>query len=360
MAQEASFERVEIVADPPERPWIKAVGDLDSDRYRDVVIGGAKGPLVWYRYASWKPAVVAEGGYDSVDAETADMDGDDDLDIVVGGAVWYENPRPDSSPDNSPWTAHQIVKHRTHDVEVADLDGDGNMEVVLRGQSGFGHNEGHRIVICRRDGGGEWKTREIACPEGEGLEVVNLDRDADPDIVANGVWYENDGKALDGRWAAHVFADEWKHGDAKVAVGDLNGDSRPDIVLAPAELKGDSYRISWFSNGRRPAGGPWQESVIAPVVESVVHGVAIADFNGDAMNDVAIAMMHQGAAPREVAIYYNLDYGLRWSKTVISETGSHNIIAVDLNEDGAVDILGANHGGDHQAVEWWKNGGTDR
>ena len=27
---------------------------------------------------------------------------------------------------------------------------------------------------------------------------------------------------------------------------------------------------------------------------------------------------------------------------------------------GAIDILGANHGGDYQPVEWWKNGGASR
>jgi VCBS repeat protein len=353
--QQVAFERMEIDAAPPQDPWIKAVGDLDQDRYLDVIIGGRKGPLVWYRYANWKKFVIAEGGYNSVDAEAADVDGDDDLDLVVGGALWYENPRPDKSPETGPWTAHPIVKHTTHDVEVADLDGDGRVEVVLRGQSGFNHNEGHRILVCKRISPGQWKIHEIPCPEGEGLKLVRIDRDDDLDIVANGRWYENDGK-----WTEHVFADEWKHRDANIGIGDLNGDGREDIVLTPAEAAGGNYRISWFSNGRRPAGGPWQESIIAPIVESVAHGVAVADMNGDEMNDVIVSLMHQGQAPHEVAVYLNIDHGLRWEKQVISEAGSHNIIAVDLNGDGAVDVLGANHGGDYQPVEWWKNGGANR
>jgi hypothetical protein len=47
-----SFDRVEIDAAAPQNPWIKAAGDLDGDSKADVVIGGSKGLLVWYRNPS--------------------------------------------------------------------------------------------------------------------------------------------------------------------------------------------------------------------------------------------------------------------------------------------------------------------
>ena len=35
---------------------------------------------------------MAPGGYQAVDGEAGDVDGDQDLDIVLGGVLWYENP----------------------------------------------------------------------------------------------------------------------------------------------------------------------------------------------------------------------------------------------------------------------------
>jgi hypothetical protein len=61
-----SFQRVEIDATPPPNPWIKAVGDIDGDGRPDIVIGGSKGPLVWYRAPAWSKHAISEGGYDSV------------------------------------------------------------------------------------------------------------------------------------------------------------------------------------------------------------------------------------------------------------------------------------------------------
>ncbi len=36
--------------------------------------------------------------YDSVDAETADVGGDGDSDVIVGGVLWYESSRPNGDP----------------------------------------------------------------------------------------------------------------------------------------------------------------------------------------------------------------------------------------------------------------------
>jgi len=97
--------------------------------------------------------------------------------------------------------------------------------------------------------------------------------------------------------------------------------------------------------------------VIEEPVETVIHALAVADFDRDGALDLVAAHMHQGRSPQEVVVYLNAGGGLNWKRQVIATTGSHDIVAADLDGDGRPDILGANHGGTFQPVELWRNGG---
>jgi hypothetical protein len=90
-------------------------------------------------------------------------------------------------------------------------------------------------------------------------------------------------------------------------------------------------------------------------VEAVIHGLAVVDVDGDGPADIVAARMHQGAPPQELAVYLNGERGQKWKKIVVSERGSHDVLAADFTGDGRPDILGANHGGEDQPVELWLN-----
>jgi CubicO group peptidase (beta-lactamase class C family) len=183
--------------------------------------------------------------------------------------------------------------------------------------------------------------------------VGDIDADGDADIILAGLWYENPGDTAS-RWLTHRYASEWTEEDTKVELADFNGDGRTDIVLSPAELKGETYRVSWFTAPADRRVDDWQENVIIGSIECVIHSLGVGDFDGDGSSDIAIAEMHQGRDPDEVMVLYNERRGADWRKQVLSRGGSHDLVVSDIDGDGDPDIVGANHGGTHP-LELWRN-----
>jgi len=343
------FAQVTVDANPPSRPYYKMVGDIDGDGDQDMIVGGAKGPLVWYASPSWKKTRIAEGGWNGVKGEVADIDGDGDADIVMGGVVWFSNPR----VGGGDWKMARIDRQRTHDVAVGDLDLDGRPDIVGRDQSAFG-KAGNAIYVYHQKDPRSWKKHVIPCPHGEGLRLGDIDRDGDLDILTGGRWFENTRGAAANGWKGHVYTRSWAEPDAKVEMADINNDGRPDIVLAPAELRGERYKVAWYEAPNEPKTGDWLEHVIVPSIECVVHSLGVGDFDNDGDVDVAIAEMHQGTDPDEVSVLVNGGNGETWRKQVLAERGSHDIVVADLDNDGDLDIVGANHAGVHP-LEMWRN-----
>lgn len=349
-AANLSFRHVVIDSNNPANPHNKTLGDIDGDGFLDAIVASSSGDgMFWYEYPAWTKHAIRSAGSWTTDMQAADLDEDGDLDVITptnSALVWYENPRSGGDPRTDTWTQHTIgaAGGGNHDVEIADVDGDGDMDVVSRKKRGEG------TFFWRQQTPTSWTQITVSTRAGEGTGLGDLDGDGDIDVVHNGFWME---QITPTNWVERDI-DTGGPRDSGARIADVNGNGRNDVVLSPSETS--SGRFSWYE-AADPRNGPWTEHVIDSTV-SYLHTFQVLDVDGDGDLDFVTAEMHQSADPDEVSIYFNLSQGLSWSQQVVATTGSHNVRAGDIGNDGDIDIFGANwndRAPNSAVVEYWEN-----
>ena len=314
-----------------------AVADVNGDGHLDLVVAypgeGSVGVLLGKGDGTFQPVVkYNSGGSGAISVAVADVNGDGKPDIVVLNAFDTEGTvgvllgngdgtfQPPATYDTGEYSIPQAVA-------VGDLNGDGHPDIAV---ANFGHddcdcNDG-RVGILWGTGDGTFQPT-VFYPSGgydtvsiliqDGLTVVtNLCQDPDCDwpngsVCVNGTCYDSGGI-----------------NPSSAAVGDLNGDGIPDVVVANQESnnRDRTKTVGVLLDGSPPL------VFYNPGGSSPQMG-AVVDLNRDGKADI-VAGCDNGTG----VLLGNGDGTFQPPVTVGPLGGT--LIAADLNGDGKPDLVG--------------------
>ncbi|MBU0690998.1 VCBS repeat-containing protein, partial [bacterium] len=177
--------------------------DMNGDGVKDI-IGTAYGTadIYWWEYVaatnSFTPHLVADLFTGSYAVYGADLDGDEDMDIIAtsanspGAIRWWEN-----LDDGTSFIEHSITEafSGASSVQVMDIDGDEDLDVLA---SAYDADD---IAWWENDGSQNFSAHTItgSFDGARGAFAIDLDDDGDMDVLGAAeyaddiAWWENDG-----------------------------------------------------------------------------------------------------------------------------------------------------------------------
>jgi hypothetical protein len=350
-----------------------AVADVNKDGKPDLVVGnaiclpigacetGSVGVLLGNGDGTFQP-VMTYGGSGAQSVAVADVNGDGKPDVIVAtcgdsecatGAVGLLLGNGDGTFQNT--ISYDSSGTGATSVAVGDVNGDGRPDLLVSNDCGnYGNYDcttGTVGVLLNKGKGafsaalnynsGGYKSLAVA--------VADLNGDGKPDMVATNWAVNSDNSAGivgvllgngNGTFQTTVGYGTGGYIADFVAVADVNGDGKPDIIVANhcVEMSCDVQTGNigvLLGNGN----GTFQPAA-SYNLDDIPNSVAVADVNGDGKPDLLVAV------DSGISVLLNNGNDTFTFETTYSSGGdtATSVAVADVNGDGKPDLLVTNNG----------------
>jgi hypothetical protein len=263
------------------------------------------------------------------DISIADIDGDQDLDIVLmkrNGqlVVWYEN------LGNFQFVMDTISIESPlilFDVRTDDIDNDGDMDVIVATSGGVvwytGTSTLNGYIFGRIGLGAIYQSAKR-------IELIDFDNDNDTDIVAVSI---SDSITVHFNQFG-VFTEFDLNttfpGFYGLRTADMNGDGKTDLVCS----SNNTGEVAWFENVNGNA--LLKHSVDSGNISCCVIGLDVFDYDGDGDFDIIVG----DESDYNVRILKNSSLNFT-QDTIGTNRDAYELVFVDIDNDNDIDVLAA-------------------
>jgi hypothetical protein len=328
------------------KPYAVASADLNGDSKPDFAVVNAGdntvSVLIGNGNGTFQPKVDYATGTAPQAVAIADVNGDGKPDLVIGNSATSPGTTMSVLIGNGDGTFGSKLDYPTNSaaqaIAVTDVSSDGKADVLVAGLNA--------VSVLLNNGNGTFSSK-VDYTVGAGfvprsIAIGDINSDGKPDLVLASTSVVGDGNFVsvflgngNGTFATHT--DTAFNGDLvlfAVAIGDMNGDGKADVVTGNVDTKIVSVLLG---NGK----GAFTSTVNSPTA-SKPFSLTPADINGDGKTDLVVQGSAQGVA--DVTAMLGLGNGAFTEGVTYSIENSgafspQRTVLADINSDGRLDML---------------------
>ncbi|WP_158546243.1 FG-GAP-like repeat-containing protein [Adhaeribacter pallidiroseus] len=227
--------------------------------------------------------------------------------------------------------------------QAADVDNDGDYDFGMLARKGY---IGPPTTLIKNNGNGTFTASELATAMEGGIEARNfifrdIDNDGDQDFCATVEHFVYVFENKNGLFQKAYTSPRYNL-VLQLAVEDFNHDGRPDLLFSHynGDYVGNGYQLLLQGSSFSFAAASYH---FIPEYSQLIGDFAVGDLNNDGFADILFGGSH--VTNEKAKIFYNLKGNtFAAQETEIPSLGGFWL--VDYNQDGNLDIIRSNSGGE--------------